>query len=139
MSRADKFTLKQKQSKVYSDFLMNFDKNPFTGYLATAENEEAVKNSIRQYVLTNKGERFYDSNKGGDIRDHLFELVDLGDAERLKFDLKNGIQSYEPRADIVDIEVTPTDDNILYISITFAVANIQDQVFNLDLHIERVR
>ena len=139
-TRADKFTLTQKKFTVYSDFLMNFDKNPFTGYLATATNEEAVKNSLRQLLLTNKGERFYDARKGGGIRDLLFELFDPGTAEAVKHDIRNVIEQYEPRAIVHDIEVmNELDSNEMRIKIIFGVQNIQDEAFELDLHIERVR
>jgi len=140
MARSDKFTLTQKKYTIYSDFLMNFDKNPFTGYLAVATNEEAVKNSIRQLLLTNKGERFYDARKGGGIRDLLFELFDPLSMEAIKLDLRETIQAYEPRAIVHDIEVVgDINSNELSIKIIFGVQNIQNESFELDLHIERVR
>lgn len=122
---------------------MNFDKNPFTGFLATSENEDSVKNALRNLLLTNKGERFYDSDKGGGIRDRLFELTDpsnYGDFELIKMDIKSTIAAYEPRAIVQDVYIEPNpNENSLYIQIVFQVRNVQDQVFNLDLHIERVR
>ena len=74
MSRADKNTLEQKKREIYSDFLNNFDQNPFTGVLARVTNEESVAQSLKNITLTNRGERFYNSNKGSRIRSSLFEL-----------------------------------------------------------------
>ena len=56
MARADRLTIRQKKRKVYSDFFTNFNKNEFTGYLGTVENEEAVKQAFRNLMLTNHGE-----------------------------------------------------------------------------------
>lgn len=140
MALADKFTLERKKFTVYSDFLMNFDKNPFTGYLGTATNEDAVKNALRQLLLTNKGERFYDARYGGGIRDMLFELYDPMQQEATKYEIKSTIERYEPRAIVHDIEVNVDEQrNSLHIRIVFGIRNIQEEAFNLDLHIERVR
>lgn len=140
MALADKFTLERKKFTVYSDFLMNFDKNPFTGYLGVATNEDAVKNALRQLLLTNKGERFYDARFGGGIRDLLFELFDPASVEATKYEIKATIERYEPRAIVHDIEVNESVDiNTLNIKIIFGIQNIQEEAFNLDLHIERVR
>jgi phage baseplate assembly protein W len=140
MARADKYTLEQKKFTVYSDFLMNFDKNPFTGYLGMATNEDAVKNSMRQLLLTNKGERFFDSRKGAGIRDMLFELFDPSTHEAIKYDIKTIVEAYEPRAIIQNIEIEQLeDDNSIFIKIVFSIRNIQEEAFVLDLHVERVR
>jgi phage baseplate assembly protein W len=140
MARADKYTLEKKKFTVYSDFLMNFDKNPFTGYLGVATNEDAVKNAMRQLLLTNKGERFFDSRKGAGIRDMLFELFDPSTHEAIKYDIKTIVEAYEPRAIIQNIEIEQLeDDNSLFIKIVFSIRNIQQEAFVLDLHVERVR
>lgn len=140
MARADKYTLEQKKFTVYSDFLMNFDKNPFTGYLGVATNEDAVKNAMRQLLLTNKGERFFDSRKGAGIRDMLFELFDPSTHEAIKYDIKTIVEAYEPRAIIQSIDIEQIDDdNSLFIKIVFSIRNIQEEAFVLDLHVERVR
>lgn len=139
--RADKFTLKQKQIERYSDFSTSFDMNPFTGMLARVTNEDAVKQSLKNIVLTECGERFYDSNKGSKVKQSLFELFNYAMFDVVKMQLRGAISAYEPRAQIIDIEVAPDnlDANTMNVKIIFSVLNIPDQTFSLDLNVSRVR
>lgn len=143
VTRADSQTLKQKQIERYSDFNTTFEMNPFTGMLARATNEEAVKQSLRNIVLTECGERFYDSNKGSKIKQSLFELFDVAMYDVAKIQLRGALEFYEPRARIIDIEFGPTasdlDSNALRVKITFSVINIPGATFSLDLNVTRVR
>ena len=140
MSRADKFTPKNKKQELYSDFLNNFDQNPVTGFLARVTNEEAVKQAIKNIILTSVGERFYDSNKGSKIKQSLFDIFDPSNLEIIKIQAKEAIEVYEPRAIIQDIRFNPDlDRNAYYMTIIYSVINIPDNVFNLTLNILRVR
>ena len=140
MSRADKNTVLRKKIVIYSDFLTNFNQNPHTGYLAVVNNENAVKQSYRNLVLTGRGERFYDSEKAGDIRDALFELTTSDFSEAIVLRLKSTLNRYEPRGEILDIEFVNTDDeNLIDMKLIFSTMNDQDQIYSLNLHIKRVR
>ena len=140
MARADRYSLEQKKTEIYSDFLNSFEQNPLTGALARVTNEESVKQSLRNIVLTNIGERFYDSNKGSKIRQSLFELYDPATVEIIRIQLGEAISAYEPRAIIQDIRLQEDlDRNGYYITLVFSIINIPDQTFSLDLSIQRVR
>jgi len=139
--RADKFTLKQKEIERYSDFATSFDMNPFTGMLARVTNEDAVKQSLKNIVLTECGERFYDSNKGSKVKQSLFELFDYSMFDVVKLQLRAALSAYEPRATIVDIQADadPLDFNTMRVKIIFSVINIPNSQFSLDLNVSRVR
>lgn len=147
VTRADTQTLKQKEIIRYSDFTNDFAMNPFTGMLAKVTNEESVKQSLKNLVLTGCGERFYDSHKGSKVKQALFELYDLGLLEVMKQQLKQSCSVYEPRAQIIDIIVgndngatsPDLDSNTINVKIIFAIVNIPDRNFTLDLNIRRVR
>lgn len=139
--RADKFTLKQKQIERYSDFSTGFEMNPFTGMLARVTNEDAVKQSLKNIVLTECGERFYDSNKGSKIKQSLFELFDYAMFDIVTLQLRTALSAYEPRASIIDIQLAPDqiDANTMNVKIIFSVINIPDSTFSLDLNVSRAR
>ena len=141
VNRSDKFTLKQKEIERYSDFSTTFEMNPFSGMLARVTNEEAVKQSLKNLVLTETGERFYDSNKGSKIKQSLFELFDSGMFDIVKIQLKASLASYEPRANIIDVQLSndQLDANALNCKIIFSVINIPGPTFTLDLNVTRVR
>lgn len=141
MSKADRLTLEKKKKEIYSDFLTNFDKNPFTGYLGKVTNEESVKQSLKNLFLTNKGERFYDFQKGSRLRAALFENQNFGNFEAIKFDLIQLAKRYEPRAILNEVDISESDEdyNTIIVKIVFSIINIPNQTFNLELFIERVR
>ena len=138
--RAGKFTIETKKRILYSDFLMNFDINPFTGILARSTNEESVKNALKQLILTDCGERFYDSNKGSRIKQTLFELFDIGLYDAMKMQIKSTCAQYEPRALIQDVQIDRgPDNNEFTVSITFGIVNIPDQYYSISVAVNRVR
>ena len=141
MSRADKNTLEQKKREIYSDFLNNFDQNPFTGVLTRVINEESVAQSIKNLVLTNQGERFYNSSKGSRVRQSLFEMFNQMSADIVKQDLIDYLTFYEPRCIINDIIVQgdTLDLNSFNIDIIFQIINIPEQNFQVSLNVQRIR
>ena len=143
VTRADKFTLTRKKITIYTDFGNNFEKNPFTGFLAKYENEDAVKQSLSNLLRTQLGERFYDSNKGSKLADLLFENPTFMDLELVKANIREVIGKYERRVILQDVRFTnPTesiDVNEIYITIVFQIQNVLDQEFELNFNIQRVR
>jgi phage baseplate assembly protein W len=139
MARSDKYTALSNTIVYYSDFTNNLDRNPITNYLSKYANENAVKSSIRNLVLTGNGERFYNSLIGSKISTLLFDPIDDVTALTLKNTIRETIDNYEPRANLLEINVTPDEDNnAYYVSIVFGIINIPE-VFNLDLILNRVR
>jgi phage baseplate assembly protein W len=115
--------------------------NPFTGVLARVTNEHAVAQSLRNFVMCGRGERFYDSNKGSRFGAALFELFDPHVLDTAKADLIATLQAYEPRAQIINILVDddPLDANSLTMTMYFAVINIPNQQFSFTVNVRRVR
>lgn len=139
-TRSDKFTIETKKLEYYSDFLINFDKNPVTGFMARVTNEEAVKQSIRNLVLTMRTERFYDPNIGSKVSALLFEPIDEITAEAIQREIRQTIDNKEPRASLIEVIVNPQYDlNAYFITVVFSIINIPDQTFNLDLILRRIR
>lgn len=140
MSRGDFFTLERKKVTVYSDFLTNFDRNPTTDNLALNINENAVKRAVRNIVLTNVGERFYNSSKGTRIRNGLFELFDPVTKNLLEIQIKETITALEPRASPLHVLVEEEQDSYgLRVRITFGIVNLISEPTTIDIFVERVR
>ena len=47
---------------IYSDIPISFTAHPITGNVKKSINRDAVKNSVRNIILTNHGERFFNEN-----------------------------------------------------------------------------
>lgn len=123
---------------IYSDLFTNFDINPISDDVAVKTNENAVKQSIRNLILTDRGERPFQPKLGGNIRRMLFENVEAQTMLVVKEQIKQTIEDYEPRCSVIDVVVTPsTDRNAIAITIVFAVINKQEPV-SLELILDRV-
>lgn len=140
MSRAEFYTLERKKVTIYADFLTSFDRNPTTDNLALNINENAVKRAIRNIVLTNRGERFYDSKKGCNTRGSLFQNFDPATLEILRLQIEEAITRYEPRANPIRVDVVDDiDRNAIHVRVSFQIINIISDPIQFDLLIEKVR
>lgn len=139
MSRVDIFTPLFKKEERYSDFTIGFNKNPQTGNLAKIVDEQAIKQHLKNLILTNFGERFYNQTYGSNIKALLFEQSGPDTEQLLKTIIQQAIVSNEPRVAIIDIQVEDDSDNNSYkVNLFFSVININDPL-QLELTIKRVR
>lgn len=139
MAKADKIGLERKKVEYYSDFLSTFDKNPVTGYLAVVSNEDAIKQSIRNIIFTNKNERFYNPGFGSDILRSMFDPMDPVSLMTLRQNVIDSINNFEPRAIVEDVLVSPAyDENSVNIRIVFSIANFND-TFSMNVIVKRIR
>ena len=101
----------ERVSKSFKDVSMSFKINPFNNDILTVKNETAIARSVRNLILTNKGERFFNPDLGCGVNDLLFENLDLLTASRIESEIKYTIDTYEPRVDLTDVQVRPDYDN----------------------------
>ena len=124
---------------IYSDFDTLFVTNPITKSLNKKINRDAVKQSVKNLILTDYFERPFSSNICCNIRGFLFEPFTSHLQEQIKQAVINVIENYEPRASIIDILVEDRLDlNAISLTIAFEVVNDSEAVV-LDVILERVR
>lgn len=134
IARADRLTPRNFQKELYSDFTINFDLNPITGFLVKVSNEESVKQSIKNLVMTNRGERFFQSFIGSDINRSIFELNDEVTSDRIKTGIELTLKNCEPRATNVSVVINPNIANEEYlVTIFFGIINIPNKIFDLPI------
>ena len=123
----------------YSDIPTNFDVHPIKEDLVLLYNENAVKKSIRNLLLTDPYERFFNPGIGAGIRQSLFENIGPDTEFILKERIRETIINYEPRANLYSVTVKALpDENSYSASIVFSVVNNTTAV-TLDLVLRRVR
>jgi phage baseplate assembly protein W len=98
-------------SKTFKDISLSFQVNPLNYDLIAIKNETSIARSIRNLVLTQPGERFFNQNLGSRVNQSLFENIDSISASILKDEIENTIRNYEPRVDLIDIDINPNYDN----------------------------
>ena len=137
-TRADKYTQSQKQ-EYFSDFLTNFDKHPINYTLAKIINENSVKQSIRNLILTDLGERLFQPTIGSNIRHSLFEPNDIIAYENIRAFVSSTISQNEPRAVLISVNVYPNPDNYYFnVNIIFSLINTNVPV-QMNVILKRVR
>ena len=120
----DKFTPLQKQTSLYSDLFTNFVVHPDLHDVVLKKDAGAVKQSIRNLILTDKYERLFQPTIGSNIRRKLFELASPLTQKELENDIMTTIINHEPRAQNVSVVVTPNpDENAYAITVTFFPIN----------------
>jgi len=130
---------RQKKISLYSDIYKDLTQNPTTGDLALRRDEEAVKESIKNLILTDKGERLMQPLIGGNIRAMLFENLTPAVLKMIEQQIATTIEEYEPRAELIDVEVKSTiDDNKVEATIRFYITNIA-QPIQFNVFLERIR
>ena len=124
---------------IFSDFNTSLAKHPIKGDLAIKTDVDAVKQSIKNLVLTNKMERPFQPTLGCDIRKALFENISPTTIIMAKQAIVETLERHEPRCNIVNVKASVDEDNnALYISVVFSVINNED-IQELNLVLERVR
>ena len=122
-TRADKFTQTNKE-EYFVDFLNNFDTHPIHSTLAKVVNENSVKQSIRNLILTDLGERLFQPNIGSNIRRALFEPNDIITSENITHYVTSTITQNERRAILLSVNVYPRPDQYSFnVNIIFSLIN----------------
>ena len=100
----------QRVSKSFKDIRMSLKFNPLSGDLISLSNENAIARAVRNIVLTTPGEKFFDPDFGSSVSEILFENVDYITAISIEDVIKNCLANYEPRVELIDVNVDPNFD-----------------------------
>ena len=129
----------QRKEIVYKDLGLSFKPHPVTKNVPVLKNEDAVKRAIRNLILTNQGEQFFNELYGGNITSLLFENFTPITVMEIKASVIDTVQVYEPRATVLDVDVIAyPDSNSIKINIVFQI-NDSPQSSLLTFTVERVR
>lgn len=128
-----------RNTRIFSDLDFNFTAHPVTKDIVRRYDEEAVKASLKNLILTRNFERPFHSEIGSPIRAMLFEPATPMLAVAMKQAIIDVVNNYEPRVNIIDVYVdVDSDSNEIYVSIEFKLVNTERPI-TLDLTLERTR
>jgi phage baseplate assembly protein W len=139
VTRVKTSTPVRRKQELYSDFFTDLLSLDVTRDIAKAVNEDAVKQSIRNLLLTNRGDRLFNNTLGSDIYSLLFENSSPALEQTLSDYIKTTIENYEPRAELIDVVVdSEADEHEVLVVINFRVLNKTEPV-SLELVLNRIR
>tara|TARA_Y100000389_G_C17426798_1_gene500041 strand:+ start:944 stop:1360 length:417 start_codon:yes stop_codon:yes gene_type:complete len=128
-----------KKPNLYSDFHKDLRISPISKDIALLKDEDAVKQSIKNLILTDPGERLMQPYVGGGIKGLLFENITPGVLKVIETRCRDTINTFEPRAELINVTASSTfDDNTVNVFIQFYIRNV-DKPISLDLILERIR
>ena len=99
-----------------------------TGGVALVRRERELEDSMRLILATAPGERPMRPEFGCGIHEFVFAPTDATTAGRIAYEVRLSLERWEPRVDIVDVDVTAdTDDrSTLYVGITYTIRGTND-------------
>jgi phage baseplate assembly protein W len=128
-----------KKPNLYSDFHKDLRVSPISKDIALLKDEDAVKQSIKNLILTDPGERLMQPFIGGGVRGLLFENITPGVLKVIESRCRDTINTYETRAELINVTASSSyDDNTVNVFIQFYIKNV-DRPITLDLILERIR
>jgi phage baseplate assembly protein W len=98
-------------SRGFKDLSMSFQVNPINSDLIATKNETAIARSVRNLVITRPGERFFNPNLGSKVYETLFDNMDEISASIIQDEIRDTIDNYEPRVELIEVIVDPDYDN----------------------------
>ena len=126
-------------TKTYSDLDFDFTHHPVTGDIIKVVDVTSVKRGIRNILLTENTERLFQPEVGSGIKGLLFEQMSDITAQLLEDQVRAAIESWEDRAEVLEIIVTPDEDYNRYtVAVTFRIINqLEEQALEVYLQRER--
>tara|TARA_B100001093_G_scaffold516879_1_gene596821 strand:+ start:1030 stop:1470 length:441 start_codon:yes stop_codon:yes gene_type:complete len=122
----------------YSDIDLVFAPKP-AGDVFKKTSVAAVKQSVKNLLMTNRFEKPFDTTFGGNLNDFLFELETGDEAELIADNIIEAVELHEPRAKVINVDVNlrPETNNVR-ITVVFEILSVGETV-TLDLNLTRLR
>ena len=95
----------ERLSRGFKDLSASFQTSPLNNDLIALKNESAIARSVRNLVLTIRGERPFQPILGTGVSRLLFDNMDKLTAAAIRSELRTTIENYEPRVEINEIIV----------------------------------
>lgn len=124
---------------VYTDIDPMFSRNPKTRDLLLIKDDQAIRTSLKNLLMTSFGERLFQPTIGGSLRSLLFEPIDAITTMEIKDRILKTIFDHEPRISNVIVSVIASEDQNGYgvdIEYSIVAAGKTDRV---SVVLERVR
>ena len=139
ITTAEKYTATALKTELYSDFFVGLDIHPGKKDLARATNENAIKRSIVNLLLTDYDERLYQPNLGANLKYLLFEPADGETLALMRRQIEICLSKFEPRMNILSLQLnTSADEQQINVTLMFTTVTIPKPI-TINLILNRVR
>jgi len=121
-------------SKRYKDIDLEFLNRP-SGDIFKKTDAAAVKQAIKNLLMTNEREKPFRPNYGGNLNSFLFSLSEEFDELDIKEQVSQTIENYEPRARVreVAVDINPEANSVNVTVIFQMVTTLQIETVQVSL------
>lgn len=129
----------------YKDLNLAFKINPLAsvdgrGDIRPVRDLNAIKNSIKNILMTRRGEKPFNPLFGCNLKSFLFEPADAITISLMKTEIESALNYQEPRIKVTNVAIEDYSDRNAYaITITVLLVNRQESTVDIDLFLKRVR
>ena len=122
----------------YKDIDLAFAAKP-AGDVFKKVDAAAVKQAVKNLLLTNRGEKPFQPDFGADLNEVLFNLDTEFDPDFVQDLIAEAIKNFEPRALVLSVSVsTDGDNNRLDATVEFQVVNTEE-IVTTEVSLARLR
>lgn len=137
---ASRTNASSRSTRLYKDIALSFERNAATKDVIVKKDVDAVKQSVRNLILTNHYERPFQPEIGSGISNLLFEPLDPITANSITRVIGEVITNFEPRAQLISVDAQPDyNGNSYEVTINFRVINVPGELVSLTTMLERSR
>ena len=130
----------ERVSQTFKDISASFQVNPINDDLIAVKNATAIARSLRNLIMTQQGERFFNPLLGSQVTGLLFENIDELTASAIKDEITTTINNFEPRVDLTEVDVSPNQDNSEFnVTINYEIVGIDVLHQELTLELQPTR
>ena len=127
------------RKKGWADLDLTLKKHPIQKDIIPLKDDKAIRNAVKNLVLTNFYERPFQHSKGANLQGLLFEPADMITAYEIKESIRDVLTYYEPRVIVRGVEVLDDiDQNAWIVNIKFLIKNI-NIITNVEVLLRRTR
>lgn len=126
------------RTRQYVDLDLTFTAKP-AGDVYKKQDAAAVKQSVKNLLLTSRGEKPFQPYFGADLHSALFELDADFDPEYVQNMIYDAIKNFEPRANVLAVTVQLQPDyNSLDVSVQIQIISTKE-IVTVDVSLARLR
>jgi len=127
------------RKKSWSDLDLSLILHPIRKDIVPLKDDNAIRNAVKNLLLTNFYERPFNHNIGANLRALLFEPADAITRMAIKDNIERTLTQHEPRIKLLDIQVKDlSDQNAYNILVKFLIKEFDKQE-DVEIVLRRIR
>lgn len=123
----------------HRDLDLSLKIHPIRKDIIPLKDDNAIKNAIRNLLVSNFSDRPFARDKGANLRSLLFEPADTITEVAMVQNIRKVIRKYEPRVKIIKISVNNLADQNAYRIIVRFLIKETDGLDNVEIILRRLR